>query len=267
MNQQYPTLRDVQEILRSAALAVTAPIQNISRDTAPEYFRHLQDIPLDLLRVSVDHCIQNDGAFFPSVSSIRKASRTLMCLALQIPSAAEAWAMVQESRKHMPAEYCEVGADMRDGLGNFSGGEYLLKVKEWGLHHESCGICHDAYDYDVFDHPAVSMTVRQLGGRPVLFTGNPSADRARFIMAYQEIVDREVRLSTYSESIKAWIGESREKMLVDSGIRDLAKRLGEPARKTGKGLPEGGIPVYVQGETIDGMEEEIAAAFDRGIGE
>lgn len=220
-------LQELRDILADAAEAMTTPTR-VTPKTAEAYYGHLSDLSVGLLKAAVDYCIEENSAFFPSIDAIRKAAKTLIGLSLGIPSPAEAWAIVQTAKNFVGAVYCEESLRMRTGLQKYVGGEYLLHIREWAIHCDTCEKCKDAHDEYTYGHPVVANTVRQLGGWDVIHTDNPTADRARWIEAYREIVERELRMATLSPAVKGFIGDSREKLLVDSSVSTLVKRLSSP---------------------------------------
>lgn len=260
------TLDELQDVLGSAADAITTPVR-ISPLTAREYHRRLDHLSKDMVSAAVDYCL-TESPYFPTIDAIIKASRFLICRIMNIPSPAEAWAQVLASRKFRTTRYCATGARMRDAVVNLTGAAYLIAVRDFGEHFEACLICSECGMTNDYEHPAVENTVRMLGGYDSLFTGNLSADRSRYLNAFEEIVDREVRVFTLPQSIKGFIAVSQEKMmLADSAISGLAKKLqspqknGQVSERVVNSFIEEDNPMEIEKQTV--LAEQRTAAFER----
>lgn len=223
------TLEEMQEILSSAAEAITTPTR-VTPMTAHEYHKRLDHLSRDMVSAAIDYCL-TESPYFPTIDAIIKACRFLICRIMRIPSPAEAWAQVLTSRKFQHAQQCATGARLRDAVGNFEGAKYLRAIQNYADHFKDCTVCSECGMVNTYDHSAVENTVRILGEHNSLFTGNLSADRSRFIDAYDEIVDREIRIFTLPQSVKEFITISQERMsLTDNSISKLAKKLENPLR-------------------------------------
>lgn len=274
------TLQELKEILADTAAAIVTPMR-VAKDsvvdgrnikgTASAYYEHLCEYPAGMVRAACDMYLQGDkGTFFPSVSDIQNNIREILRIATGIPTPLEAWAMIMDSARYEGSVSCQTGTMLRKHADGKIGGDYLKIILELRDHEAECTICHGAKDFDDFGHPAVTATVKRLGGKQYIITGNPTADRARWIEAYREIVDKEFRMITTSPSVKGYIESITIKppALLESKITTLAARLSAPARKVSKGLPARPMPGVIEiGEDSlqdDGISEERKFAFDRG---
>ena len=62
----------------------------------------------------------------------------------------------------------------------------------------------------MYAHPAVAETVRRLGGRSAILTGNTPADRAKFIDAFRDVIDQETGRLALPESAQLFIASRQE---------------------------------------------------------
>jgi hypothetical protein len=263
------TVNQLGEILAEIANKMVTPVR-VTKDTAPAYYQHLSEYPPDLVRAAANYYIEGpDAKFFPSISDLLQNIRELLRLSVGIPSPMEAWGMILDSNRYKQSQWCEIGAGLRKAIEGKINSEYWRALSAVHNHENACGVCHGSYDYDDFGHPAVTATVRRLGGKSYIITGNPTSDRIRFMDAYKEIVEREFRMITTSPSIRGYIESITVKPggLLEGKINSLAARLGAPAKKLGHAMPERVSSLF----EIDSDEQEInqeqAEAFDRGVGE
>jgi hypothetical protein len=70
---------------------------------------------------------------------------------------------------------------------------------------KACSVCTEGGYRELYASPAVAECVKMLGGRDMLLTDNPTADRARFIEAYREIVARERKKAGMLPQVRAYI--------------------------------------------------------------
>ncbi|MCH8093252.1 MAG: hypothetical protein IH953_01535 [Chloroflexi bacterium] len=141
----------IVEIL--AVLAAAYPRFELPVATIQIYEQSLADIPVDALHAATLDMVA-ESKFFPSVAEIRKSAFSLM--AEEEPDAYSAWATTLDY--------------VRQGRGHPIKG----KSREW-------------------DIPAViEQTVRQIGGWSHLaMAENVAADRARFIDAYDRMIEKQ----------------------------------------------------------------------------
>lgn len=203
----FVILEDVREELAGIAKKMVTPVR-VTPDTAGAYFDSLRDMSRETLHAALLYCVENDGGqFFPSISQIREAARTLMAVSLGIPAPSEAWGMVLNAKQRIDPIVCEEGARIREAA--MAGTDYFKHVMESKEHDRTCDICAVGSWSVVYAHNAVAMTVRLMGGPEAIHTGMPTADRARFLEAYKEIVEREIRLATQSPAVKGFVQASR----------------------------------------------------------
>ena len=233
------TLDELKNILADTALKMVTPVR-VTKDTAGSYYSHLQEYPAGLVCAACEYHIEGpDGKFFPQISSILENIREILRLAMGIPSALEAWGMIQDSARYKEAVYCRIGADLR-AQAEKAGKDYLILILRMNEHEKDCGVCHRSYNFDDFGHPAVTETVRRLGGKQYILTGNPTSDRARWVEAYTEVIQKEFRMITTSPSIRGYIESISVKPagVLEDKIQALTARLSAPAHKASNGLPQ-----------------------------
>jgi hypothetical protein len=157
-------------------------------DMTPEiFFQTLQDIPSEELKVAVLNCLTEAGrAFAPSIGEIRGAVANLRRTAANVPSSYEAW---QEVLTQM----------------SINGGDYGTPV---------------------WSHPLVERVVRQLGWRNLRMSEDQTADRARFVQAYDQLLNRAMSEETMLPEVKGYI-QSQGGQLLDapSQVKQLSSRL------------------------------------------
>ena len=183
------TKNTVSELLLSIAHLPNSPFNGANVSQIVEmYYHDLQDIDDELLSAAVVHYRTGATPFFPSSGQIREKATELQLLAMGIPTAAEAWAQVQNAWQYREAVFCEAGAHIRNSyLENQTVGE----LREYDRHLLNCPVCDVGGFAERYDHPAVANVVKLLGGRDMLLTDNEPADRAKFFEAYNAIVKRE----------------------------------------------------------------------------
>lgn len=132
------------------------PKEPISELTITVYERCLSDLPDEVLEAAVVHCLST-CTFMPKVAEIRKAAAEISTGGVDLPSAYEAWGRV-------------------------------LRLIRWGFGHPNHAPAPDNF----YGHPLVKKAVDCMGGlRQIAFSDNIEADRARFISAYDSLIDRE----------------------------------------------------------------------------
>jgi len=176
------------------------------------YFIVLKDFSPEHLKAAAAQYL-GTGTFFPTPGNLREAAVDLVLSAKGIPTAAEAWANVQDAYKYVEPSFCEAGWNLRNEALNaqrFHNGEmYNLAIGFIWEHEETCSACKPGGFRDVYNHPIVAEAVRRLGGRDALLTDNTAADRARFIEAYKEIVARERKEVARIPEVTAYIEDRR----------------------------------------------------------
>ena len=181
----------------------------------------LADLPIETVEAAVEQYLSVE-TFFPAPGKLRETAMDLQMLALGIPTPAEAWGMVISANLIQEARFCETGARLRDNAMNPNGG-YGKVLRDYSLHVDECSIC-DAGGYrETYAHPAVTETVKLLGGREAILTDNPAADRARFSDAYREVIARERMKTAMLPEVKEYVREKRAQLDAGAQIKQLTK--------------------------------------------
>lgn len=211
---------DISKLILSMKYYPNSPINDSSVQTVIDSFEDtLSDLPVETVEAAVKQ-YKSSETFFPTPGRLRELAMDLQMLAMGVPTPAEAWGMMLTAVRHVPSVWCEIGADLRQLAMGLSGG----KDQEYYRHMDICDICKPGGLREVYTHPVVAETVKILGGRDVIITDNPTADRARFIDAYREIVARERRKAAMLPDVKAYIEEKRTTALeAGSQIKQLTK--------------------------------------------
>lgn len=182
----------------------------------------LEDLPVDMVRAATVQYLSEGTPFFPMPGTIRDRAMELQMLALGVPSAAEAWSQVVKARRYEEREYCEVGYAMREAYNSTNG-----MLVQYIRHEAGCPICGKVGGYvERYDHPAVKEAVELLGGRDVILTDNPVADRARFIEAYREVIARERMKMAMTPKVSEFVQTVKPGQLQSgNSVKQLAERL------------------------------------------
>lgn len=157
-------------------------------DLTPEiYFQTLQDIPSDELKAAVLHCLTESGRAFA-------------------PSIGEIRGAV---------------SDLRRAAANVPGA-----YDAWM---EVCRAIADVGSYGTPDwsSPLIERTVKSLGWRNLCLSENQVADRARFLQAYEQLMERAVREDMLLPDVRGYIEERGGRLLdAPAQVRELAGKLG-----------------------------------------
>lgn len=157
--------------------------------TAEVYYQTLGDIASDELKAAVLHCITQSGrAFAPSVGEIRGAVAELRSFSAKVPSSYQAWQEVQ-----------------RQILVN--GGDH--GKPEWSS-------------------PLVEEAVRRMGWRNLRMSEDQTADRARFLQCYEQLVERATKEEMILPQVAGYI-ETRRADALPAG--EAIKQLAEGMKK------------------------------------
>lgn len=155
--------------------------------TKEVYWRLLNDIPSEELKNAVLYCVSDRGrAFAPSIGEIRGAVSNLRRMIHNVPSVYDAW-------KEVLTQMSENGGD---------------------------------YGNPVWSHPLIERAVRSLGWRNLRMSENQSADRARFIQFYEELLERASIEDIMLPEVRGYIEANGARLLApidEMGL--LAKRL------------------------------------------
>lgn len=187
------------------------------------YFNDLQDIAPDLLAAAVQQYRASANAFFPSSGQLRDKATELQLLAMNVPTAAEAWAQVQRAYRYQEPVSCEKGARLRRDCETATHFEYMSSIVNYKSHLEQCTICKKGGYSERYDHPAVARVVELLGGRDMLMTENEVADRAKFFESYNAIVKRETLKFSLPTQAREYV--ETKQLEASNATKLLAERL------------------------------------------
>ena len=200
------TIIEISRLILPMKYYPNSPITDINVEVViGSFFETLNDLSFETVEAAVRQ-YQSTETFFPTPGKLREIAMDLQMLAMGVPTASEAWGMVLTAEKHVPSVWCEVGAELRNRA--FEG-----YAQAYNAHMDGCMFCVPGGFREVYAHPAVEETVKILGGRDIIITDNPTADRARFIDAYREIVARERRKAAMTPEVKAYVTETRQNLL------------------------------------------------------
>lgn len=164
-------------------LSAAFPNYKVSEHTAPVLYETLKDLPSDELKAAVLHCVSQPGrAFAPSIGEIRGAVGELRKVTGGVPSSFQAWQ--------------EVVTQLRDNGGDFGN--------------------------PVWSHPLVERAVRTMGWRELRMSENQTADRARFLQCYEQLVSRAERDDMMLPQVRGYLETKGAPMLE---ARDEIKQL------------------------------------------
>lgn len=222
------TREEIEGILE---LLVTLPNCPITSNKTAEIVKNmyvvaLSDVPNEYLQAAYLQYISGDNKFFPSnPGTLREIAFDLEMTAQNIPTAAQAWAMLLRGPERIEARFCEKGIELRDAVENAAANKYWSAVHAYGRHVDNCDQCLPSSREGSYGSNIVDVVVRMMGGRDVIFTDNAAADRARFIPAYNELVTNERRKMQMVPEVREFIASENRPALVSSGINQVAARL------------------------------------------
>lgn len=171
------------------------------------YHRILEDIPIEFAQAAAAQYLSENNKFFPSNPGIlRDIAFDLEMMARDIPAPAMAWAMVLSAKRKSAIYRCEEAEKIANQLakieqpGIIKTPEVCETVtslqKEYFEHSQKCSLCvlsdNTETEYE-YEHETVSRVVYLMGGRDAIFTDNLTADRARFLESYRDLVALERR--------------------------------------------------------------------------
>ena len=212
------------EIVNLIKRLPNSPITNGEslNETVTLFFAVLGDLPADMVRAATIQYLSEGNPFFPMPGVLRDKAMELQLLAAGLPTAGEAWGMVLTANRPADPVFCGEGARLRDAVNNPE--TYWSSLKAYSAHVDECETCDLGGYRENYGHPAVAETVRLLGGRDVILTDNPAADRARFIEAYREVIHREKMKMSMTPVVAEFVENSRPVLIGDS-IKQLSSRL------------------------------------------
>lgn len=176
--------------MMTATLSAAFPNWKVSEWTNEVYYQDLKDIPADELMIAAQHCRAQAGrAFAPSTGEIRGAVMEIRRKAMNVPSAFDAWEELQTQIR-------------------LNGGDFGRPV---------------------WSSPLVERVVRQLGFRNLCLSENPTADRARFIQAYEQLEARALQEEMLIPEVRGYIEDRGGRML--EAPMDQIRKLADGMKK------------------------------------
>ena len=222
--QEINTLLELLSTLPNCPIATTE-----TRDLVRSmYFAALGDIPFQWLQAAYLQYIGQDKPFFPAnPGTLREIAFDLEMTAQGVPTASQAWAMVLRGPQMIEARICETNAAMRETL-NPTARDYFLRLGDLDKHEKSCDVCMPTSKSGSYGSKIVDEVVKMMGGRDVIFTDNATADRARFLDAYREMVLIERKRLQMHPKVAELIGDPDRPRIgqVAEGMRLLARQMG-----------------------------------------
>lgn len=226
--------QDIHKILSRIKYLPNSPIteKNVG-EIVDMFFVILKDLSFELLDKAALFYLGEENPYFPMPGKLRTKALELQTLAMQIPTAAEAWGMVLNREQVQHGVICEKSRDLHEELEGLTSGAYLLKIKEINTHENECDICKPTTFEPSYNHPMVARTVKLLGGLDAILSENPVADRARFVQAYTELLAREMSVVGMVPDVREYITEQSQRLLedrqaaFDTGEREAVKQLTE----------------------------------------
>jgi hypothetical protein len=167
-------------------LSVAFPNWKVTEMTNEVYYQCLGDIPAQELKAAVLHCVGQSGrAFAPSIGEIRGAVAELRSLSANVPSSYQAWQEVQQQIL-------------------INGGDY--GNPEWSS-------------------PLVEEAVKRIGWRNLRMSEDQTADRARFLQCYEQLVERATKEEMLMPEVQGYIENRRaEALQAGEEIKQLLER-------------------------------------------
>lgn len=180
-------MADFMEVSEAVAkIGATFPNWKPDKFTVQVYFEDLRDLPADLLKVAADKCRTESGRkFAPSTGEIRGAAGEIRAQLAGVPTSYDAWKEVQ--------------VQIADNGGDFGN--------------------------PVWSHPLVEKTVQTIGWRVLRMSEDRTADRARFIEAYEQFRGRAMTDEMELPEVRAYIESKGGKQLPAADIKQLTERL------------------------------------------
>lgn len=223
------TREQIKRILSLLATLPNCPIT--SKETADlvndMYIAALSDVPEEYLQGAYLQYISTDNRFFPSnPGTLREIAFDLEMTAQGIPTASQAWAMVNRGPEMISAVWCDMGQQLREKSLSTDPENYWSSIRAYGYHVDHCDVCMPTSKAGSYGSKVVDEVVRMMGGRDLIFTENAVADRARFFEGYRELVLNERRKMQMVPSVRAFIESESRPSLVGSQVSSLAGRLG-----------------------------------------
>jgi len=223
------TRDQIKTILDLLSTLPNCPIT--SKETAEfvmkTYVAALSDVPNEYLQAAYLQYISGNNPFFPSnPGTLREIAFDLEMIAQGVPTAAQAWAMVLKGPSRVDARLCKTGFDLKQSCETTSdSGKRWDYIWDYKKHLETCDSCSPTSRDGSYGSKVVDEVVRLMGGRDVIFTDNATADRARFLQSYNELVTRERDAMQMVPQVRAFVESENRPMLVAKGVNQVAARL------------------------------------------
>ena len=224
------TQQEINTLLELLSTLPNCPITTTeTRDLVRSmYFAALGDIPFQWLQAAYLQYIGQDKPFFPAnPGTLREIAFDLEMTAQGVPTASQAWAMVLRGPQMIEARICETNAAMRETLDP-TARDYFLRLGDLDKHERGCDVCMPTSKSGSYGSKIVDEVVKMMGGRDVIFTDNATADRARFLDAYREMVLIERKRLQMHPKVAELIGDPHRPRIgqVAEGMRLLAGQMG-----------------------------------------
>ena len=168
-----------------AQLSAAYPNWNVTEYTLEIYYQDLKDIPSDELMIAAQHCRSEAGRkFAPSVGELRGAVMELRSYKSNLPSSYQAWEEVQR-------QIVDNGGD---------------------------------YGKPVWSNSVVARAVKMIGWRNLRMSEDATADRARFIQCYEQLIERVTRDEMLIPEVRGYLEVNGARILAPmEQVRQLAK--------------------------------------------
>jgi len=172
-----------EDDIKQLVVRIGARFPNWSPDpsTVAAYIEDLGDLDPDLLLAAARKCWSEAGRkFAPSTGEIRGGVQEILRRTNHVPSAYEAW-------QEVVTQISENGGD---------------------------------YGRPVWSSPIVRRTVEALGWRNLRMSEEPTHDRARFVMAYEQFAARALDDATMLPAVRGYI-EAHSGLLLESPMEQI----------------------------------------------
>ncbi len=235
---------EINTLLELLSTLPNCPITTVeTRDLVRSmYFAALGDIPFQWLQAAYLQYIGQDKPFFPAnPGTLREIAFDLEMTAQGVPTPSMAWAIVLSATQKSSIQRCQTAEGIAETLagldrpGIIKTPELREKIvslqKEYFEHYCTCRICvlsdTTKIEYE-YSHEVVARVVYLMGGRDVIFTDNATADRARFLDAYRELVLIERKRLQMHPKVAELIADPERPQLGQAGaaVRLLALQMG-----------------------------------------
>ena len=200
-----------QDIVDLIALFRAAfPNYHPEADSLQTLYSLLQDVPGEVLLIAARACTtEPNRAFAPSIGELRGKIVELAKRAAGIPSAWEAWEMIYNNR---PGQYyynCEIGAAIKERANHPKDSQdYWQAMQDHETHLAECQEC--GWQVHGVKIPEIVITIAKRLGWPDSFPGANmiETDRAHFIRAYDDAINKAPSQAAEPAEIKAYIGSN-----------------------------------------------------------